>query len=416
MTGIGFNTPFAQQLAFFKAKLALPTERWDDIERAAHDRSFIVAGAAKAELLQDIKDAVEAAIRGDMTYDQFHKSFMQTAQRYGWTGWTGEGSKAGQAWRSLLIYRTNLSTSYAAGRYAQLTAPDFLERYPYWVYHHLDGVTHPRPLHVSWDGLTLHYSHAFWKTHFPPNDWGCHCWVTATDEAGYQAALDKGKGEAPSGWDGIDPKTGAPVGIGKGWDYAPGANTSTPFYDLIAQKLIKLDAPIGAAMWQQLETVVQAELQSAFEAMFERVTLDNMAVGQVQVVGSLKPEWVARMQEHGQAPATAEIAVRDEDILHALRTSKSNKLDRSWYADLPAHLREPAAVLLDQTQPNVPALLLIYTQNNAQKLVVRINYKLKKGGGLVNLVRTGRTLDENGLYSIKQGLSSGEYILIDGSL
>ncbi|WP_413879007.1 hypothetical protein [Candidatus Aalborgicola defluviihabitans] len=29
------------------AKLNLPTERWDDIKAAAHDRAFIVAGAQR---------------------------------------------------------------------------------------------------------------------------------------------------------------------------------------------------------------------------------------------------------------------------------------------------------------------------------------------------------------------------------
>ena len=41
----GFNTPFAEQLDFFRQKLNLPSERWDDIQKAAHDRAFIVAGA-----------------------------------------------------------------------------------------------------------------------------------------------------------------------------------------------------------------------------------------------------------------------------------------------------------------------------------------------------------------------------------
>ena len=49
----GFNTPFAEQIEFFRQKLNLPTEHWDDIMRETHDRAFVVAGAMKADLLDD---------------------------------------------------------------------------------------------------------------------------------------------------------------------------------------------------------------------------------------------------------------------------------------------------------------------------------------------------------------------------
>ena len=53
------------QIDFLRAKLALPTERWDDIQRSAHDRAFIVAGAAKADLLADLQASlVDAATTG----------------------------------------------------------------------------------------------------------------------------------------------------------------------------------------------------------------------------------------------------------------------------------------------------------------------------------------------------------------
>jgi hypothetical protein len=38
------SMPFAEALAYLRAKLALPAERWDDLLGAAHDRAFVVAG------------------------------------------------------------------------------------------------------------------------------------------------------------------------------------------------------------------------------------------------------------------------------------------------------------------------------------------------------------------------------------
>jgi len=91
-SAFGFNTPFFEQLEFFRNKLNLPSERWDDIKKAAHDRAFIVAGAMKADLLEDLNGAVEKAIRGGLGIEEFRKDFADIVQKHGWHGWTGEGS------------------------------------------------------------------------------------------------------------------------------------------------------------------------------------------------------------------------------------------------------------------------------------------------------------------------------------
>ena len=113
----------------FLASNSTLTERWDDITRAAHDRAFIVAGAAKADLLTDLRGAVDQAVQGG-SLGQFRKDFDRIVATRGWTGWTGEGSAAGVAWRTKVIYQTNLLTSHAAGRYRQLTDPDTLDSRP----------------------------------------------------------------------------------------------------------------------------------------------------------------------------------------------------------------------------------------------------------------------------------------------
>jgi SPP1 gp7 family putative phage head morphogenesis protein len=43
-----------------------------------------------------------------------------------------------------------------------------------------DGRT--REQHKAWDGLILPIEHVFWKSHYPPNDWGCRCNVEQTDD------------------------------------------------------------------------------------------------------------------------------------------------------------------------------------------------------------------------------------------
>ena len=239
-----FNKPFAEQVDFIQQKLNLPTERYDDILKSAHDRAFVVAGAMKADLLNDLRQAVDRSIAEGKSIQWFRKEFDNIVAKHGWTGWTGEGTKAGRDWRTRVIYRTNLSTSYAAGRWQQLNDPDLLKRRPYWKYIHNDTVLHPRPLHQSWSGMVLRHDDPFWQTHFPPNGWGCRCRVTAVSAREYKGhpAPDDGTYIYKSK-DGVEHVL--PKGIDYGWDYAPGASLSTPLQDFAQKKAADLPAKIA---------------------------------------------------------------------------------------------------------------------------------------------------------------------------
>ncbi|MBX3654168.1 MAG: hypothetical protein KF686_08275 [Ramlibacter sp.] len=242
----------AEQVRFFRAKLNLPTQTWLSIERAAHDRAFVVAGVLKADLLADLRVAVDKAITGG-TLPAFRKDFRVIVARYGWTGWTGEGTRAGEAWRTKVICQTNVITSHAAGRRAQLLSPALLSRRRYWRYVHNDGVVHPRPHHKAWGDaqLTLPHDHPFWDTHYPPNGWGCMCRVVAEAAPPEGAATDP-----PEGWNTTEPRTGTPPGIDKGWDYAPGARADGSLKAMVADKLITYPPAIAQALQADLRPVI----------------------------------------------------------------------------------------------------------------------------------------------------------------
>lgn len=243
-----FDLPFAEQIDFFRRKTNLGTQAWTDIWEAQHDRSFVVAGAMKADLLNEIRQAVDKAIATGTTLETFRKEFRDITDRLGWPGTAGAGSKGGFNWRTKVIYETNLRTSYAAGREAQLADPGLQKLLPFRRYVHNDSVLNPRPQHLAWNGLTLPHDHPFWQTHSPPNGWGCRCRVTAV------AAPKKGDAtKPPAGWDDMDPETGAPPGIDKGWGYAPGASVLDELRALVDAKVAKLPEPLGKALAADVE-------------------------------------------------------------------------------------------------------------------------------------------------------------------
>lgn len=341
--------PFAEQLNFFEQKLNLPTSRWDDIMRSAHDRAFIVAGAANADLLNDLHAAVRKAIEGGAGIDAFKKDFDALVKKNGWTGWTGEGSKEGRAWRADVIYKTNMATSYAAGRWKQLTDPGLLSLRPYWKYVHSDSVLHPRPLHLSWDGIVLRHDHPFWLTHFCPNGWGCECRIISADAAEHAKAKKAGLDEPPEGWDEIDPKTMAPVGIDRGFNYAPGANVAKPLAELVDAKLIKLDAAVGAVMNQALRPALQRERDAAYRTFVSEAKAAP-PVGRTAVIGALSPETIAWMTKNQvPVPSAAAISVRDSVIAssQAARSQAAGALSADDVARLPGLLAQPDQLLFD---------------------------------------------------------------------
>jgi len=248
--------PFAEQLAAFRLRMQdlRPTRAWDDLRGQEHDRAFMVAGAMKADLLADLARSIEKAIEGKSTLASFRKDFRAIVDKHGWHGWTGEGTARGEAWRTRVIYRTNMATSYAAGRHAQLTAGN----YKYWVYHH-GGSEHPRLHHLSWDGVALPPDHPFWASHYPPNGWGCSCYASGTNSrAGVRRLGGDPDKQLPPGWDAISPRTGAPTGIDRGWGHAPGRTVATDILEMVQGKAPKLPERIAADLTADAQERVRA--------------------------------------------------------------------------------------------------------------------------------------------------------------
>ena len=216
---------FAEQIAYFRAKLDLPTERWDDIWGAAHDRAFIVAGAQGADLLEDLRGAVGKAIEEGTTLEEFRRDFERIVAERGWTGWTGEATRAGRAWRTAVIYQTNLLQSYSAGRWSQIEAVRASR--PYVQRRHADGVMQPRELHLQWDGLVLRADDPFVQSHPGFDGWGCRCrWFTLSEEDLRQTGRD-GPDPAPNvgtytHTDSRGVQHEVPVGVDPGFGRIPG--------------------------------------------------------------------------------------------------------------------------------------------------------------------------------------------------
>lgn len=323
--------PFDEQVRFFANKVNVPTARYDDLWREDHSHGFMVAGAMRADLLSDLRDAVHRAIADGETLAQFRGRFDDIVKTRGWTGWTGEDSAAGRAWRTRGIYDTNIRQSYNAGRYAQLMHPDMLAARPFWQYRHNDiGVSRvPRAQHVAWHNTVRHHTDPWWRTHFPQNGWGCKCGVRALSEADV----------ARQGLRVIEPGAGDTRGIDPGFDYSPGeAARSQAAAQVFGSRLAELppsmrDTALRDAQRQAGDLFADAAPQ------ISRALSGTTSPARTISVGMLQP---AAAEAIDQA-ATALIRVR-ADVVQQLQR---DGVPEPFLRDLATRLAQPEALYRD---------------------------------------------------------------------
>jgi len=366
-----FRKPFKFQLAALRLRFRdlHPTARWDDIREDAHNRSFMVAGAMKADLLADFALAIDKAVADGTGYEAFAKDFRAIVSKHGWHGWTGEGTAAGEAWRIRTIYRTNMRTSYMAGRYAQLRDGNF----KYWVYRH-GGSLEPRLQHLGWDGLILEADHPFWAQHYPPNGWGCTCRVFGARSL--EGAVRRGGNPAlklPDDWARADPRTGLPKGIGKGWGYAPGQSVSKTV-SLAADKIAQLPPTLGSDFGTSMSEII--------DRYWPTWVADTLVGGSHEpaLAGVLSRDVIAALTGRGVAPESAEIMIKPGLVTgpKALRHAGSgDALSEAEWLSLPRLLRRPDAVLLDQQTGAL--LYLLPADAGRPQLAIRLDYKTRLG-------------------------------------
>lgn len=375
-----FRKAFPEQVAAFRLRLGnlVPTARWDDIQAAQHDRAFMVAGATKAELLADLAAAVDKAIADGQTLDWFRKEFRGIVEKRGWHGWTGEGTPKGEAWRTRVIYRTNLATTYAAGRMAQLVEGGF----PLWVYRH-GASREPRVQHLAWDGLILPPDHPFWQTHAPPNGWGCSCYVLgARSETGARRLGGRPDLRLPDDWDRPDPKTGAPPGIDKGWGHSPGGGV-TETVALAAKKIAALPPEIGSDFG--------AGLAGMIDRHWPVWLADTMVRGRHEpgLAGVLSKDLIAALESRGAAPASAEIMVTP-GLVRGPKADRheaaGDALSPTDWLTLPRLVRRATAVLLDTRTGKL--ILILPGDDRVPQLAIELDRKIGRSAeaGTWNLV------------------------------
>lgn len=273
---------FEEAIAFLKNKVRIPSKRSDQLLGEIHAKAFTVAGATKALLLADFHEAASVALTNGQSIGQFRKAFDTIVAEHGWT------YKGNRAWRTRVIYDTNMRTAHAAGRWEQIQSTK--DGRPYLQYL-TAGDSRVRIEHRAWDRKVLLIDDDWWSTHYPPNGWGCRCITrTLSQRQMERDGLITSNAPAVKLTERINPRTGevygmVPEGIDVGWDYNVGKAWIAP-EQALGTAIAALPPGIRKAALDSLQTASD-RLAAPFEAWAKKVFKAETSGSQV-VVGYLR--------------------------------------------------------------------------------------------------------------------------------
>lgn len=285
----------AEALAYLKGRKQLTTTYgWQDLWQDEHARQFTVRRLTRADLLANLQDMITKSVEGDLTRRDFGRDARKLLEGAGWWGTkevidpsTGEILKTTfDARRLKLIFDTNTRQACSAGQWKRLQQT---KRTPPYLRYITKRDGRVRPAHSAWDNVMLPVDDGFWATHSPPNGWRCRCRVVAVSQAEFD------KGSTPTGApmikqapdvvkrDWLNRRTGevqqVPSGVDPGFGFNAGQARELALQRVVQDKLVNLNASLGAKLWSDFRAEVAPIQLSHCQAMVQQVDQKSGSTG-----------------------------------------------------------------------------------------------------------------------------------------
>lgn len=387
-------------VARFKAKNPETHFDYDEIKHDAHKRVFTIAKMMNLDLLKDMQNSLTKAFHNGVTFDEWKKDIIPHLKKSGWWGEIEvDDPKSGKpkkvfvgARRLKRIFDTNLRTSYAGAKKQSLDESS-LEYYRYTAV--LDSRT--RPTHRAMHGIILPKDHPFWKNNFPPNGWGCRCTVR-----GYSKKQLERKGLKP--FNGTLPNVSHD-------DFSYDMSALDSAFKQKAKKVLNLiqnkdletaikefDKKRDLYIWQKgldnaiYELLIKKNLKSPIDS-FQLGVLSNFLINKIAKILKINTK-------------TKHIMGDKKGILH-IRPERKGIYNQDLRID---EIRKIVKILSDENTPvsiDIDKKNIIFWFDDEKdakkinKIVVDLNYNLKKFGVTNYMVTIGKALkaDELGKSS-----------------
>lgn len=311
------DQPSPEVSAYMRQKGLKPAFRYSEVWGQEHAYGFTVAKAVQAEVLTTLKEAVQYAIDKGVPYETWARDLKPELQRLGWWGQvdmadpaTGEvkARELGSPRRLRVIYDANLRSARAAGQWERGQRTKAV--LPFYLYQLGPSEKH-RPEHAAREGVIRPVDDALWQTWFPPNGWGCKCWVRQIT----RAEAERRGISAPviietMPWrrkrdDGSVEIVHVPVGIDPGWATNPGLTRSQTLMTSLGERLAQAGEPAARALmsdfWSGSTPEAFAKLPGRFfaPAAVAPAALREALKSDAELVMISSDTLAAKLEKHG---------------------------------------------------------------------------------------------------------------------
>ncbi len=175
-------TPHQAAIDFLKNKPLVSRQVFDRLLPELKARAFAIKGVEDMGVLQSIRDGI-AALPAGVPWEEAKKDLVQKLHPFLRTDEENPDNTHAAETRAELLLRTHGFQAYQASAY------DVMDRqrdvFPFWQYKSMEDAR-VRPTHAALDGIVLPCDHEFWKSHFPPWEWGCRCQAIPISQDDYE--------------------------------------------------------------------------------------------------------------------------------------------------------------------------------------------------------------------------------------
>ena len=167
---------------YIRGKAVADPKNFGNLPAQLKQRAFTVAGIEQMDVLRRMRDIIARLPEGT-SWDEAKRDLAAeiapflAEDRPGKPGHQ-DNAKAARA-RAEFLLRTHGFQAYAVSRHQQQM--EVADVFPYWRYVTV-GDARVRASHAALDGKVLKADDPWWKTYYPPWDWGCRCIVEELDE------------------------------------------------------------------------------------------------------------------------------------------------------------------------------------------------------------------------------------------
>ncbi|MRJ11493.1 phage head morphogenesis protein [Ornithobacterium rhinotracheale] len=287
-------------------------------------------------------------------------------------------------------YDQTIATATQAGKYQEYLENKHL--YPNLKYKTI-GDHRVREKHKQWDELILPVGHPFWKTHLPPNDWGCRCYVVPTDE---EPNREIQKGEPLKETFANNPAVSGKIFPTSGYLTLGGLNPET------IEKIIDWSHEMFKRAVSQAKQLVKNKkklpiFKGKIDDFVKKTLADKRTKNEVFHLANMNTEVLKDMANIGIKKGDKKIMLMDKTITKYINHPKKEKnatLDFEKFSEIQKALKTPTHIYRQEYKSRT-LYIYEYQYNNGKslKVVVEPNFIINKKYPSINCAKSIGVVD-----------------------